>query len=84
MIPDSWESVLIRVDYLVLSKLVFDWADSYDAKVGTRISNTTSSSIIMFQDWDRLRSIIAPTLTVCSPRISHEANFYIGQELRTN
>ncbi|KAJ6146943.1 hypothetical protein N7497_008925 [Penicillium chrysogenum] len=34
-------------DYLILSKLVFDWADSYDAK-----------------DWDRLRSIIAPTLTV--------------------
>ncbi|KAJ5365810.1 Scytalone dehydratase [Penicillium concentricum] len=34
-------------DYLILSKLVFDWADSYDAK-----------------DWDRLRSIIAPTLKV--------------------
>ncbi|KAJ5317994.1 hypothetical protein PENANT_c004G05124 [Penicillium antarcticum] len=34
-------------DYLILSKLVFDWADSYDAK-----------------DWDRLRGIIAPTLTV--------------------
>ncbi|EAW19337.1 scytalone dehydratase arp1 [Aspergillus fischeri NRRL 181] len=34
-------------DYLALKKVLFDWADSYDAK-----------------DWDRLRSIIAPTLTV--------------------
>lgn len=25
--------VLISTDYLILSKLVFDWADSYDAKV---------------------------------------------------
>lgn len=32
----SRESLLIKVDYLVLSKLVFDWADSYDAKVGRR------------------------------------------------
>lgn len=28
-------SSLIRVDYLALSKLVFDWADSYDAKVNS-------------------------------------------------
>ncbi|GIJ89448.1 centractin-actin-protein of the dynactin complex [Aspergillus pseudoviridinutans] len=34
-------------DYLALKKVLFEWADSYDAK-----------------DWDRLRSIIAPTLTV--------------------
>ncbi|KAH8702104.1 conidial pigment biosynthesis scytalone dehydratase Arp1 [Talaromyces proteolyticus] len=34
-------------DYLELSKVVFDWADSYD-----------------FKDWERLRGIIAPTLTV--------------------
>ncbi|RHZ64909.1 scytalone dehydratase arp1 [Aspergillus thermomutatus] len=34
-------------DYLALKKVLFDWADSYDAK-----------------DWDQLRSIIAPTLTV--------------------
>ncbi|CAL3963331.1 unnamed protein product [Diplocarpon coronariae] len=34
-------------DYAVLQSLVFDWADSYDAK-----------------DWDRLRSILAPTLHV--------------------
>ncbi|EAW14608.1 scytalone dehydratase arp1 [Aspergillus clavatus NRRL 1] len=34
-------------DFLALQKVVFDWADSYDAK-----------------DWDRLRSIISPTLTV--------------------
>ncbi|KAF7117488.1 hypothetical protein CNMCM5793_006470 [Aspergillus hiratsukae] len=34
-------------DYLALKKVLFDWADSYDAK-----------------DWDRLRGIIAPTLTV--------------------
>ncbi|KAF3407934.1 putative scytalone dehydratase [Talaromyces pinophilus] len=34
-------------DFLELSKVVFDWADSYDSK-----------------DWDRLRGIIAPTLTV--------------------
>ncbi|OJJ01840.1 hypothetical protein ASPVEDRAFT_83363 [Aspergillus versicolor CBS 583.65] len=34
-------------DFLALQKVVFDWADSYDAK-----------------DWDRLRSIVAPTLTV--------------------
>ncbi|KAF7719056.1 Scytalone dehydratase [Penicillium ucsense] len=34
-------------DYLILSKLVFDWADCYDHK-----------------DWERLRTIIAPTLTV--------------------
>lgn len=26
--------VLTSADYLILSKLVFDWADSYDAKVG--------------------------------------------------
>ena len=25
--------VLTATDYLILSKLVFDWADSYDAKV---------------------------------------------------
>jgi scytalone dehydratase len=25
--------MLISTDYLILSKLVFDWADSYDAKV---------------------------------------------------
>lgn len=31
------ESPLIRSDYLVLSKLVFDWADSYDAKVGSHV-----------------------------------------------
>jgi scytalone dehydratase len=33
-----WRSVnfkqsLTIIDYLILSKLVFDWADSYDAKV---------------------------------------------------
>lgn len=27
--------VLRSTDYLILSKLVFDWADSYDAKVQT-------------------------------------------------
>ena len=26
-------NTLIPIDYLILSKLVFDWADSYDAKV---------------------------------------------------
>lgn len=25
--------LLISIDYLILSKLVFDWADSYDSKV---------------------------------------------------
>ncbi|KAF9883868.1 hypothetical protein FE257_002711 [Aspergillus nanangensis] len=34
-------------DFVALQRVVFDWADSYDAK-----------------DWDRLRSIIAPDLTV--------------------
>lgn len=29
----SHRHTLTPIDYLVLSKLVFDWADSYDAKV---------------------------------------------------
>lgn len=33
--PISWIEVLqlTPIDYLILSKLVFDWADSYDTKV---------------------------------------------------
>jgi hypothetical protein len=55
-----------------LSKLVFDWADSYDAKV-MFIKFSEKQSLTRAQDWDRLRSIIAPTLTVCSPQTTTES-----------
>lgn len=37
--------ILTSEDYLVLSKLVFDWADSYDAKVWSSQSMNLSSRI---------------------------------------
>lgn len=58
--------MMIMIDYLVLSKLVFDWADSYDAKVNFSFRDWMLFTDHPLQDWDRLRSIIAPTLTVSS------------------
>ncbi|KAF5492417.1 Scytalone dehydratase arp1 [Colletotrichum siamense] len=42
-------SRLFRADYVALSGLVLDWVDSYDSKAC---------------DWDRLKTILAPKLTV--------------------
>lgn len=62
------EILLTITDYLILSKLVFDWADSYDAKVNPPFPSESCElfKLTQTQDWNRLRSIIAPTLTVCS------------------
>jgi scytalone dehydratase len=55
---------LTVTDYLILSKVVFDWADSYDTKVQYSPEPYQIPPLTIIQDWDRLRSIIAPTLTV--------------------
>ncbi|TGO49993.1 hypothetical protein BCON_0194g00030 [Botryotinia convoluta] len=54
-------------DYLDLTALVFDWGDSYDAKVTqpqTSLPPNPPHLLTLPQDWKRLESIIAPELLV--------------------
>ncbi|KAF0318775.1 conidial pigment biosynthesis scytalone dehydratase arp1 [Colletotrichum asianum] len=41
-------------DYVALSGLVLDWVDSYDSK----------ACVTLLHDWNRLKTILAPKLTV--------------------
>ena len=62
----------LNLDYLQLTALVFNWGDSYDAKVRFLPKRSATSKkkrahvSRQKQDWDRLRMIVAPTLLVLS------------------
>lgn len=58
-------------EYLTLSRITFEWADSYDAKVSFNTSKTShqlllnhTSNQLCTQQFDRLKAILGPSVTL--------------------
>lgn len=63
-------------EFLAVSAVAFNWADSYDAKVHCSIFRSKVNCSSEKKDWPRLRKIVAPTLLV---RISSNYLFFSCQ-----
>lgn len=60
---------LLSPEYIAAKELSHEWAASYDTKVTGLFMFSQEHSLTgrPFQDWDRLREVLAPTLIVWKP-----------------